>query len=449
MKIAVRARHRTRREHGPWETCFVLALLASAAAPVAAPATPRRIDSDANQIRSESKSNVPPKFWDASHVTYPPDHGYIKTLQDRVPSSTPHPCEANSDNLEMRSKTRPTSVHRLRPGDIDVISAMGDSLVTANGARETTAMGIFIDDRGVSFLGGGQGTWHEFTTLPNIIKVFNPNLRGYAYGRGLLSNGEGALNVAGPGTRTADLLLMSKLFVQRMKKDNNYDFENDWKMLNILTGHNNVCTFECYEKERHSPEAHKRDLQEALDYLYENVPRLYVNILPVIDATINPRTTSGIVCSIIRRLGCRCMYTESSYEEGVHKLSTTVRKYQAAEMELVFGGRYDGREDFTVEWQPFIRSLNAPEHIGDPEDPVLLRLLKREERIWTMDCFHFNQRGHMTMAIQLWNNMMEPVGNKSETFSRFLINQYRCPNKEHPYLFTKKNSETFMKEGHQ
>ncbi|XP_071455799.1 phospholipase B1, membrane-associated-like [Hetaerina americana] len=393
------------------------------------------------------------KHWknqSTNEITYPPDVEYIKTLQDKLPLSTPHPCEINPDKPLWRSETRPTSVHKLRPGDIDVIAAFGDSIVSANGARENNALGIFIEDRGVSFLGGGQGTWHEFTTLPNIIKVFNPHLTGFATGRGLLSlSSSGELNLAGPGTRDGDLIIMAKEFVKKLRTERTYDFNNDWKMLSILTGHNNICTFECHDKELHSPEAHKKNLQKALDYLYDNVPRLFINIIPIIDPTINPRTTSGVVCSIIRRLGCRCLFTESTVEEGVLKLSSIVRQYQEAEKDLVFGGLYDGRDDFTVEWQPFFRALNAPQRIGEPEDPRMLELLEKEASIWTMDCFHFNQRGHMTMAIQMWNNMLEPVGNKTETFDRFLINKYKCPTKEHPYLFTKKNSETFFSEEHQ
>lgn len=50
-----------------------------------------------------------------------------------------------------RSFARPSSVHKLRPGDIDVIGAMGDSLVAGNGAMEEFALGTMIENRGVSW----------------------------------------------------------------------------------------------------------------------------------------------------------------------------------------------------------------------------------------------------------------------------------------------------------
>lgn len=57
-----------------------------------------------------------------------------------------------------RSKERPTSVHRLRPGDIDVVAAIGDSLVAGSGALEEFALGAFVEYRGVSWCAGKIGS---------------------------------------------------------------------------------------------------------------------------------------------------------------------------------------------------------------------------------------------------------------------------------------------------
>lgn len=65
----------------------------------------------------------------------------------------------------------PESVHKLRPGDIDVIAAMGDSLTAGAGIFADNVLHVAIENRGVTATGGGQGTWREYLTLPNIIKV--------------------------------------------------------------------------------------------------------------------------------------------------------------------------------------------------------------------------------------------------------------------------------------
>lgn len=67
----------------------------------------------------------------------------------------------------------PDNVHRLRPGDIDVIAGLGDSLVAGSGAMEQFAIGTFIEARGVSWCIGGQGDWRRFFTLPNVLKVLD------------------------------------------------------------------------------------------------------------------------------------------------------------------------------------------------------------------------------------------------------------------------------------
>lgn len=70
----------------------------------------------------------------------------------------------------------PVSVHKLRPGDIDVIAAMGDSLTAGAGIFANNLFQVIVENRGVSALGGGQGTWRKYLTVPNIIKVkINPD----------------------------------------------------------------------------------------------------------------------------------------------------------------------------------------------------------------------------------------------------------------------------------
>ncbi len=63
------------------------------------------------------------------------------------------PCEM-AHTAGRRSRTVPTSVHRLRPGDIQVIGAMGDSLTAAAGAQARSILQVATEYRGVSWSGG-------------------------------------------------------------------------------------------------------------------------------------------------------------------------------------------------------------------------------------------------------------------------------------------------------
>jgi len=53
-----------------------------------------------------------------------------------------------------RSSSPPNSVHALRPGDIDIIAAMGDSLTAGNGALAESFATVAFENRGVSWSGG-------------------------------------------------------------------------------------------------------------------------------------------------------------------------------------------------------------------------------------------------------------------------------------------------------
>ena len=46
----------------------------------------------------------------------------------------------------------PTSVHGLRPSDIKVVAALGDSITAAFGARAHTPLGLLIENRGNFFI---------------------------------------------------------------------------------------------------------------------------------------------------------------------------------------------------------------------------------------------------------------------------------------------------------
>lgn len=53
-----------------------------------------------------------------------------------------------------RSPTRPTSVHELRPGDIDIVGSVGDSLTVGTGSFSFIFADLLTEERGVSWTAG-------------------------------------------------------------------------------------------------------------------------------------------------------------------------------------------------------------------------------------------------------------------------------------------------------
>ena len=93
-------------------------------------------------------------------------------LQEKFPDDVDFPCDISYG----KSLKVPTSVHKLRPGDFSVIAAMGDSLTAASGASATRFIDLSMENRGLAWSIGGQWNWRNVTTLPNILKVFNPKV---------------------------------------------------------------------------------------------------------------------------------------------------------------------------------------------------------------------------------------------------------------------------------
>lgn len=52
-------------------------------------------------------------------------------MQKPYPETARFPCDPNGPGA--RSSIVPSSVHMVRPGDIDIVAAMGDSLTAGNG----------------------------------------------------------------------------------------------------------------------------------------------------------------------------------------------------------------------------------------------------------------------------------------------------------------------------
>jgi hypothetical protein len=79
-------------------------------------------------------------------------------------------------------------------------------------------------------MAGGESTWREYLTLPNILKKFNPSLIGYAVRDSLGFQKSSQFNVAEPFGITSDMPFQAELLVKRMRSDKRVDYENDWKV---------------------------------------------------------------------------------------------------------------------------------------------------------------------------------------------------------------------------
>lgn len=77
---------------------------------------------------------------------------------------------------------------------------------------------------------GGEGSWRQYLTIPNILKEFNPNLVGYSWRSSITIERASQFNVAEGGAVSEDMPYMSSVLIKRIKNDPRVDLKKHWKV---------------------------------------------------------------------------------------------------------------------------------------------------------------------------------------------------------------------------
>ncbi|CAF0857328.1 unnamed protein product [Adineta ricciae] len=322
------------------------------------------------------------------------------------------------------SPTTPTSVHALRPADIKHVASMGDSLTAANGAKAHSIVAVIVEYRGVSWSIGGDDDLKSVVTLPNILRQFNSKLDGYSRGTGDRNNSKAGFNVAKAGAISSDMPTQANLLVDRMIRAlGAAKFAADWKLVTFFIGGNDLCGY-CKDHDRFSAATYTNNIKRALDILKARMPRTLVNFVTVLNVAELEDLHEGIRCQSLQNFMCDCAVNKKTREE----VRVANLEYQKATSELIDSGIYDTSDDFTIVRQPFMEHMKVP-LTGDGLSDF---------SYFAPDCFHFSQKGHEAAAIELWNNMMQKVGEKTSLWN--LLDTLSCPAAGNGYIYTAKNS---------
>jgi phospholipase B1 len=289
-------------------------------------------------------------------------------------------CDVN----QFTSPQVPTSVHELRPSDIQVVAALGDSLTAALGANARTIVGLLFEYRGRGWSMGGDQHLESLVTMPNILKRFNADLAGYSRGYDLYPFNEDGVgfNAAVSGQEANHLPAQARRLIDRLRESRRVDFDDAWKMITIFIGGNDLCDF-CNDRELHSPQSYAKFLQQTLDMFYKELPRTFVNLVQVLNVTDVRDMNKGLICSFLHHRTCPCAAFPAN-EQTEQELQTFLKGYHTLTEELVSSGRYDQRDDFTVVLQPFFTDLKLPRLADNTIDFSYM----------APDCFHLSQKGH-------------------------------------------------------
>ncbi|VDM53547.1 unnamed protein product [Angiostrongylus costaricensis] len=321
-------------------------------------------------------------------------------------------CDAE---LMKPSKTIPSNVNAVRPADIKVI--MFHLLVS----------GKTSDSLGLAFHAGGDKSLDEHVTIPNILKKYNPNLFGYSVGIGSPNVWEIAhLNVAMPGANAADLPRQARQLVGLLEQHpQSVNIKDDWKLLNIFIGGNDICDY-CTSPVL--PRICVEHIKEAIQIIYDKVPRVIVSLTAMMHLELLRQTDHGhFFCTLLHREECSCESNKTFTDADIAKACV---EYSNHEIALGASGVFE-KEDFTLVVQPFLRDITQPPMKGG----------KYDMEIFAPDCFHLSQYGHALVSTWLWKNILEPVGNKTTEGSLSgPALPLACPDTNCPFIRTNLNS---------
>merc|ERR1712142_1310358 len=327
------------------------------------------------------------------------------------------------------SPSVPSSVELVKAADIKVIAALGDSMTTAIGANATTVLGIPIEFRHVSWSIGGYGSFQDVITLANIVKLFNPSVIGPAPSKTVHGTPgslcETGFNLAVTGHNTFNLPGQTRHLIDTLRDHEGLNFEDDWKLLTILIGMNDICDY-CKDKTLFSVDNFIHYMTVSLEMLMNEVPRMIINvvqILPMETLREVQRPTPGC---LLQRSFCSCLIKPVASAPELRELIEVNLEFQKRLEQLLYSDRFF-RDDFAVVLQPFLKHA----------DPPRLPNGKIDMTFFTHDCFHFTIKGHEELAKGLWNNMFQPEGGKFMVGSFSDPIELICPSLDHPYIFTR------------
>ncbi|KAG1176305.1 hypothetical protein G6F70_005555 [Rhizopus microsporus] len=313
-------------------------------------------------------------------------------------------------------KSPPKDVTDLRPDDIKVVAALGDSIMAGfammgvnYGAHGTGIVNFtsIMEFRGNSYGIGGDT---DAVTLANFVKHYSPNVKGASrlahivsycsakectipesFYRPLIDN----LNGAQSGAIAMNLDYELDYLIPRMKSyfKKDEDFKKAWKFITIQIGSNDQCdACSASEKSKYvTPELYGKYVNAALQRIQKEIPRVVVNLLGTFKVSNVLRLTAGHhdYCPpngiLENTKECAC----GTSEEGLKAMDATSEAYNK-QLEKI-AAKYPGKPggSFAVMYSP------AP--IDILSFPI--------DAISNIDCFHPSLKGHQWIAKNFWNQI--------------------------------------------
>eukprot|EP01125_Pyxidicula_operculata_P006150 TRINITY_DN2141_c0_g1_i1.p1 TRINITY_DN2141_c0_g1~~TRINITY_DN2141_c0_g1_i1.p1 ORF type:complete len:347 (+),score=64.10 TRINITY_DN2141_c0_g1_i1:554-1594(+) len=293
-----------------------------------------------------------------------------------------------------------TNVRQLRPGNIKAIMAMGDS-ITAGFAMIGYPPEDLVEWRNYVFsIGGAPGAF----TLANIINYYNPQVQGAAQGwtwplePGAWLDG-GVSHASVQDTPSQVAYLKNQLLTTY---NQTVDFNNDWKLLTLFIGANNLCAA-CQNRSETKPAYFESHLRATLELIESSLPRTFVNLVTIFNISgVYYAGKDYDYCELVWHLikhECECV--ETGVPSDLEAMDIRAVEFNAISEQLAQEFAAKNNPEFTVVAQPGLSGIDV-QNFG-------------EAYLSNLDCFHPSLCANQAFTYQIWNNMFQPPGKKSTT----------------------------------
>lgn len=303
-----------------------------------------------------------------------------------------------------------TSVHDLRPSDIKVVMAMGDSMTAGFAIMGRSTISLLDEWRGLSgFVGGDPGA----ITLPNFFQHYSPDVIGASVGAHFLEWAgwdhhpeQDRLNAAQSNAGAIDLQSQLDYLLAQIAANPKIDMANDWKFLNLIIGANDVCGL-CFNKElppiSSVGDYYERNLRNVIQMASLKIPRLFFTILPMFNVSqVYWISQSSSYCANVHNVfpfECICAF-DSNQQKRTY-IDSILVEFNKRIYKIAADWKARPSQTFAVQIQPFTANLIIPD----------------TSYLSTLDCFHPSLLAHQKFAISIWNSLVTPWAKKKQFFN--------------------------------
>ena len=271
--------------------------------------------------------------------------------------------------------------------------------MTAGFAMQTAVPPLdILEWRGWVYSIGGH---KDALTVANYLRFYNPDLQGsptwwsYPMTKGMDLNA--AVSMAKVQALPEQVVYLKQQLLT--KYADTISFENDWKLLTIFIGANNICVC-CNNETSGQPAFFEKQLRLVLQEVTDTIPKVFVNIMTIFNISqVWDEGHTHDYCDFVEHHvnECPCLNDDRN-GANLKAMDEHSRLFNAITYKVAAEFSALNNDTFTVVVQPAVENLEFVQY--------------GEAFLSDLDCFHPSYHADVGIGVGLWNNMFAPPAEK-------------------------------------